>query len=189
MGMSTQDYLTNQFLIAMPELADPNFAQTVTYMCEHNDDGAMGLVINHQVDMSLKDVLEHLELHVDDSKAAELPVYIGGPVQPDRGFVLHEPLGNWEATLQVTDRIGVTASRDILAAIAEGRGPKRKLIALGYAGWGAGQLEQEIVANAWLNGPADRDIVFDMPPGRRWHSAAASMGVDLNLLSGDAGHA
>lgn len=189
MGMSTQDYLTNQFLIAMPELADPNFAQTVTYMCEHNDDGAMGLVINHQVDMHLKDVLEHLELHVDDATAAELPVYFGGPVQPDRGFVLHEPLGNWEATLQVTDRIGITASRDILAAIAAGRGPERKLIALGYAGWGAGQLEQEIVANAWLNGPADRDIVFDMPPERRWHSAAASMGVDLSLLSSDAGHA
>ena len=188
--MHKQDYLTNQFLIAMPELADPNFAQTVTYICEHNDEGAMGLVINHPVDdMHLQDVLEHLELHADDTAVAMWPVYSGGPVQPDRGFVLHEPLGNWEATLQVTDSIGITASRDILAAIAAGHGPKRKLIALGYAGWGAGQLEQEIVANAWLNGPADKDIVFDLAPEHRWRSAAAALGVDLSLLSGDAGHA
>jgi len=187
--MTNQDYLTNQFLIAMPELEDPNFAQTVTYICEHNNDGAMGLVINHPVDMQLKEVLEHLDLQVNDAMVAELPVYFGGPVQPDRGFVLHEPLGDWEATLQVTDNIGITASRDILAAIVEGRGPERKLIALGYAGWGAGQLEREISANAWLNGPAERDIVFDVPAEQRWRSAAASLGVDLSLLSGDAGHA
>lgn len=117
------------------------------------------------------------------------PVYMGGPVQNDRGFVLHEPVGNWEATLQVTDSIGLTSSRDILEAIAQGSGPEHALISLGYAGWGAGQLEEELAANAWLNGPASSKIVFETPSEQRWTAAAALIGVDLNLLSGDAGHA
>ena len=189
MRMDTQDYLANQFLIAMPELADLNFARTVTYICEHTDEGAMGVVINRPADIPLKEVLIHLDLETDDETIAEFPVYAGGPVQPDRGFVLHEPLGDWDATLKVTEQIGITASRDILAAITKGEGPERKLITLGYAGWGAGQLETEMVNNAWLSGPADQAIVFELPPDKRWRSAAALMGVDLNRLSSEAGHA
>src|SRR5690606_10860059 len=120
---------------------------------------------------------------------AGLPVFQGGPVQMERGFVLHEPLGDWEATLQISDRIGVTASQDILAAMAAGRGPERALVALGYAGWGAGQLEREMAENAWLSGPASAEILFETPVEKRWEAAAALLGVDLNLLSGDAGHA
>ncbi|HKK13960.1 MAG TPA: YqgE/AlgH family protein [Gammaproteobacteria bacterium] len=181
------DYLTNHFLIAMPTLADPNFSHTVTYICEHNEEGALGIVINRTMDMQVSEILSHLEIETTGDYP-DLPVYMGGPVQQDRGFVLHEPLGHWEATLPVTDSVGLTASRDILAAIARGEGPARQLIALGYAGWGAGQLEQELAQNAWLSGPADSRILFDTPDGERWQAAAALLGVDLNLISGDAGH-
>ena len=187
--MSHSDYLSNQFLIAMPGLEDPNFFHTVTYICEHNDEGALGLVINRPLDMRLGEVFEHMKIEPSDPRAAEVRVYLGGPVQQDRGFVLHEPLGEWEATLKVTDRIGITSSADILAAIAEGRGPERKLVALGYAGWGAGQLEREMSENAWLSGPADPQVLFELPDEARWKAAAAALGVDLDLLSGDAGHA
>lgn len=187
--MAESPYLTNHFLIAMPGLADPNFFHTVTYICEHDADGAMGLVINRPLDMRLDDVFEHMQLSASDPYIADLPVYQGGPVQPERGFILHQPLGNWEATMQVTGDTGVTASQDILAAMAEGRGPSRALIALGYAGWGAGQLEHEMAENAWLSGPADPRVIFDTPVEKRWEAAAALIGVDVNLLSGDAGHA
>lgn len=182
-------YLTNQFLIAMPGLEDPNFYHSVTYICEHNAEGALGLVVNRPLDMQLGEILQHI--HVEDAQpeARQRPVHLGGPVQQDRGFVLHEPLGDWEATLKVTDRIGITSSIDILHAIARNEGPESLLITLGYAGWGAGQLEREIADNAWLNGPADPDILFRTPDEERWHAAAASLGVDLDLLSGDAGHA
>jgi len=181
--------LANHFLIAMPGLADPNFFHTVTYLCEHNEDGAMGIVINRPLDMRLGDVLAHIGLDASDPFAPDLPVFQGGPVQAERGFIIHQPLGDWEATLPVTGDIGVTASQDILAAIAAGRGPRHTLIALGYAGWGPGQLEQEMADNAWLSGPADPRIIFDTPVERRWEAAAGLLGVDLNLLSGDAGHA
>ena len=183
------DFLTNQLLIAMPSLDDPNFSHTVTFICEHNADGALGVVINRPSDLRLKLLLEHLDLEARDQAIADTPIYSGGPVQPDRGFVLHEPVGNWEATLKVSDDIGITASRDILSAIADGKGPQHSLIALGYAGWGAGQLEREIVDNAWLNGPADEQIVFEAPADERWKMAAKKLGIDLDLLSGDAGHA
>lgn len=187
--MAETPYLTNHFLIAMPGLADPNFFHTVTYICEHDADGAMGLVINRPLDMRLDDVFEHMQLDASDPYIADLPVYQGGPVQPERGFILHQPLGDWEATMKVTKDTGVTASQDILAAMAEGKGPSRALIALGYAGWGAGQLEHEIAENAWLSGPADPRVIFDMPVEKRWEAAAALIGVDVNLISGDAGHA
>lgn len=187
--MGASDYLTNHFLIAMPALEDPNFFHTVTYICEHNAEGALGLVINRPLDMRLEEVLSHMDLQTNNPEANQIPVHLGGPVQQDRGFVLHEPLGEWEATLKVTDRIGITSSVDILAAIAEQRGPERRLVALGYAGWGAGQLERELTENAWLSGPADPEILFNTPDEERWKAAAASLGVDLDLLSGDAGHA
>jgi len=187
--MRESQYLTNNFLIAMPGLEDPNFFHAVTYICEHNDEGALGLVINRPLDMQLGEILQHVQVEDIQPEARQIPVYLGGPVQQDRGFVLHDPLGDWEATLRVTDRIGITSSLDILAAIARNEGPERALITLGYAGWGAGQLEQEMAGNAWLNGPADPDILFGTPDEERWKAAAASLGVDLDLLSGEAGHA
>ncbi len=187
--MSDARYLTNQFLIAMPGLEDPNFFHSVTYICEHNDEGALGLVINRPLGMQLDEILQHVQLDQAEPEARRIPVHLGGPVQQDRGFVLHEPLGEWDATLKVTDRIGITSSMDILQAIARNEGPEHTLITLGYAGWGAGQLEQEMAENAWLSGPAHPDILFDTPDEERWKAAAASLGIDLDLLSGEAGHA
>lgn len=187
--MTTTSNLSNQFLIAMPSLADPNFQQTVTYMCDHNDDGAMGLVINRPMDLEFAELLSFLK--IDDSRAQHpyIPIYQGGPVQTERGFVLHEGIGQWEATLPVTDNIGVTLSQDIIEAIAHGAGPEHFLIALGYAGWGAGQLESELAANAWLNGDADPAIIFDTPIEQRWTASAQLLGVELKNLSSDVGHA
>lgn len=183
------DNLSNHFLIAMPQLADPNFYHTVTYICEHTEQGAMGVVINRPMDICLDEILQQMDIDVDDPHIGATQVYMGGPVQQERGFILHQPLGQWDASLQITDQIGITTSRDILEAIANGEGPDKALIVLGYAGWGAGQLEREMVENAWLTGPADSDIIFDLPDEQRWEAAAKLLGVDMNLLSGDAGHA
>jgi putative transcriptional regulator len=169
-------YLTNQFLIAMPGMEDPNFAQTVTLVCEHSDRGALGIVINRPLEMSLGDVFSQLVLH-------------GGPVQTDRGFVLHSPGPSWESTLPVSEKLHLTTSRDILDALAGGRGPERAVIALGYAGWDAGQLEDEMARNAWLTAPVDENILFDVPAEERWHAACRLLGIDLLHLSSDAGHA
>jgi putative transcriptional regulator len=183
------DILTNQFLIAMPTLADANFSRTVTLICEHSTEGAMGIVINRATDLKLREILEQLEIMDADETVAELPVFLGGPVQNNRGFVIHEPLGNWESTLPVTETLGVSTSRDILAAIAAHKGPDRYIVALGYAGWGAGQLEREMVDNSWLSGPASREILFELPILQRWNAAAQLVGVDLSILSSEAGHA
>ncbi|NIP71714.1 MAG: YqgE/AlgH family protein [Gammaproteobacteria bacterium] len=187
--MAVSTSLTNHFLIAMPQLADPNFFHTVTYICEHNRDGAMGIVINRPLELTLGEVLDHMGIDAEHRDAIGQTVYMGGPVQQERGFVLHRPASHWDATLAIADDIGVTTSRDILSAIARGEGPNNALVALGYAGWGAGQLEGEIAENAWLSGPADEHILFETPDEQRWEAAAALLGVDLNLLSGDAGHA
>jgi putative transcriptional regulator len=181
--------LTNQFLIAMPALQDPNFHRTVTYLCAHNNEGAMGIVINRPLDLNLGDVLDHMSIEVDNIQVNDMMVLQGGPVQRDRGFVIHEPAGEWDAVLTVGDDIGVATSRDILTAVAHGDGPKRAVVALGYAGWGAGQLEHEVLQNAWLSGPADSSIIFDLPYEERYASAARLLGVDLDRLSGEAGHA
>ncbi|MFQ5469268.1 MAG: YqgE/AlgH family protein [Gammaproteobacteria bacterium] len=181
--------LTNQFLIAMPSLEDPNFFHSVTYICEHNHEGAMGIVINRPLDIELGEVFEQMDIDSEDPDINESPIYLGGPVQNERGFVIHRPHGVWESILRVTDDIGVTSSRDILEAIATGRGPEKSLIALGYAGWGAGQLEKEISDNTWISTPADTSIIFDTPYEQRWHAAAALTGVDLTRLSADVGHA
>jgi putative transcriptional regulator len=180
--------LTNHFLIAMPTLADPNFFHSVTYICEHSREGAMGIVINRPLGITVGEVLEHMGITTEGAEVARHPVFLGGPVQRERGFVIHQPVGNWEASLAVTDTIGITTSRDILMSMARGTGPRRTLVALGYAGWGAGQLEQEMADNAWLSGPADLRILFETPIDQRWHAAAKLIGVDLNLLSGEVGH-
>lgn len=181
--------LTNHFLIAMPTLVDPNFYQTVTYVCAHNEEGAMGLVINRPMRIELREVLSQMELEPSTPAIGTRPVFEGGPVQPDRGFILHRPSRAWGSTIEISDSVGVSTSRDILEAIARGEGPADSLVALGYAGWGAGQLERELAENAWLSGPADLDIIFTTPPEARWRAAAQLLGVDLASLSHQVGHA
>jgi len=189
MVMAFTTSLTNHFLIAMPGLRDLNFARTVTYVCEHTEQGAMGIVINRPVDIRLGEMLGQLNIASGDRRVLEAAVYLGGPVQPERGFVLHSAAEGFDSTLSITPEISVTTSRDILEAIADGKGPTRRLIALGYAGWGGGQIEQEISANTWLSGPADEEIIFRLPASARWRAAAQLLGIDMNLLSGEAGHA
>jgi putative transcriptional regulator len=186
-GMSTTS-LANHFLIAMPALEDPNFQRSVTLICQHDADGAMGIVINRVADYTLGELLAQMELVAAEALAA-LPLVAGGPVQPDRGFVLHDDPRQWNSTLRFGDGLAVTTSRDILTAMASGDGPGNVLIALGYAGWTAGQLEAELAENSWLTVPADRDILFHRPLDQRWQAAASSAGVDLARLAGYAGHA
>ncbi len=187
--MKGPDSLANHFLIAMPNLADANFARSVTLICEHTEEGSMGIMINRLIDLHLGDIFSQLGIAPDKARHADTAVFLGGPVQNNRGFVLHEPLGEWESTLSVTDKFGVSTSRDILEAIAENRGPEKFIVALGYAGWGAGQLEHEITENSWLSGPANREIIFELPVEQRWKAAASLVGVDLATISGEAGHA
>jgi putative transcriptional regulator len=173
----------------MPTLADPNFSHTVTYMCDHNKDGAMGLVVNRPLDLDINELLSHLNISNTRQNHGYIPIYQGGPVQTERGFVLHRDIGKWEASIVVSDDIALTMSQDIIEAIAHDEGPEEYLISLGYAGWGAGQLEDELAANAWLNGPADPAIIFDVPIEQRWTASAQHLGVELKNLSSDVGHA
>lgn len=181
--------LKNHFLIAMPTLMDPNFFHTVTYICEHNSQGAMGIVINQPVELTLDDIVEHLGFTSAGGTHLQQTIYRGGPVETERGFVLHTPVGGWESTLSVTDTIGLSTSNDIVKAIANGEGPLHYLVALGYAGWGAGQLEQEIAENSWLSNPAEESIIFHTSSENRWEAAAALMGIDIKQLTGAMGHA
>jgi putative transcriptional regulator len=181
--------LTNHFLIAMPSLMDINFSQSVTYICEHNENGTLGITINKPVDVKLSEIFNQLNITSDNKKLNNQNIFAGGPVQMDRGFLLHTPCGNWKSSLQVTDSISVTTSKDILEAIANNNGPENVVIALGYAGWAMGQLETEISENAWLSCPANEDILFHTPADQIWEKAARLMGVDLTLLSHDTGHA
>lgn len=187
--MSDFESLANHFLIAMPALADPNFSHTVIFICEHTDEGAMGLTINRTMDLSMTDIYEQLEIDPDAGVNTTLPVYQGGPVQHNRGFVLHEPLGQWQSSMTITETMAISTSKDIMLAMAHNQGPERSILALGYAGWGPGQLEQEMAENAWLSGPADNQIIFDMPIEKRWHAAARLLGVDIEAISDQAGHA
>jgi len=182
-------YLTGQLLIAMPAMADPNFHRTVTYICEHSEHGALGLIINRPLDIDLGEVFQQLSMTAHDPELASQPILRGGPVQMDRGFVIHGSEHTWETTANIADSIQVTTSQDILTAMAAGDGPTQAMVALGYAGWGAGQLEYEITENAWLSAPATRQILFDTPFEDRWADAAALLGIDLATLSTDAGHA
>ncbi len=184
-----QTNLTNHFIIAMPSLEDINFSRSVTYICEHNDDGALGVTINRPSDIHLYEIFEQLKIQDYDQKNAQQIVYIGGPVQQERGFLLHRPNGNWSSSLKVTDNISITTSQDILQAMAKGEGPDDVLVTLGYAGWAAGQLERELSENTWLSCPATEEIIFATPAEKRWEAAARLLGVDLSLLSHDAGHA
>ena len=180
----------NQLLIAMPNLKDPSFFHGVTFVCQHNSEGALGLVINHPTTMVLGDILQQMDIIVEDEKIAEIPVFAGGPVQQERGFILHHTSEeSWDSTISVSDTLSLTTSRDILKAIALGKGPAKFLVALGYAGWGEEQLETEMKANAWLSTRYDESVVFDTPISQRWNVAAHKMGLDINLLSTQIGHA
>jgi putative transcriptional regulator len=187
--MSDPGYLTNQLLIAMPTLGDPNFAQTVALICDHNEHGALALILNKPLPMRMGEIFEQLDIGIQEGPLSLRPVLRGGPMQTDRGFVIHPAGGDWDSTLEVSDSIHVTTSRDILAAIARGEGPQEALVALGYAGWDGGQLEEEIRANAWLNAPVESGIVFDLPFESRWAAAARLLGVELSRISTVGGNA
>ncbi|MFZ6815311.1 YqgE/AlgH family protein [Undibacterium sp. Rencai35W] len=185
--------LTNHFLIAMPSMQDPIFGGTVIYLCEHNQRGAMGLVINKPTDMTLAGLFDRIDLKLeiipDSHPMRQQPVMFGGPVQDDRGFVLHAPAGKFSSSLRVTDQIAFTTSRDVLEAVASGDGPAQVLVSIGYAGWSAGQLEQEIGANGWLTVAADARIMFELPIEDRFTAAIKLLGIDPMMLAADAGHA
>lgn len=186
---ASPSYLKHHLLIAMPHMADPHFAQTVIYLVEHNEQGAMGLVINRPNGLNLADVLEQLRPDEEPpERCLSLPIFSGGPVQTDRGFVLHPAGRQFQATLALGE-LGLSTSQDVLFAIADGSGPEKYLITLGYAGWDAGQLEAELADNAWLTCPADNAILFDLPFDQRLNAAAARLGVNLSLLTSQAGHA
>ena len=185
---------TNQFLIAMPGMGDESFAGAVVYLCEHTDKGALGLVINKPIDIKLKNLFERVELSLDREDIADEPVYFGGPVQTERGFVLHEREGAdgspYSSTLAIPGgELDMTTSKDVLEALAGGAGPKKLLVTLGYSGWGAGQLEEEIKRNGWITVEARPEVIFDTPAERRYEKALSLLGIDPALLSAEAGHA
>lgn len=178
----------NQFLIAMPGMVEGSLAGSVIYVCEHTDRGALGLVINRPTDLTLGTLFERIELTLEIGPVKDTFVFFGGPVQTDRGFVLHAPAGDYSSSIKLGD-MALTTSRDVLQAVADGNGPARMLVTLGYAGWGAGQLESEMGQNAWLSVSADAHIIFDVPPEERYPAALKLLGIDPVMLAGDAGHA
>ena len=180
--------LSNQFLMAMPGMVDGEFAGTVIYLCEHTPKGALGLVINRPTDLSVAGLLEKIDLKLEIALPQNASVYFGGPVHTDRGFVLHSPAGTFSSSIQL-GQLALTTSRDVLQAVAEGNGPEKMLVTLGYSGWGAGQLESEIAQNAWLTVPANADVIFATPPEDRYAAALKLLGIDPAMLSGVAGHA
>ncbi len=185
--------LSNQFLIAMPGMGDDNFTGAVIYLCEHTENGALGLVINKPIDIKLKNLFAKVELSLDSPALADQPVYFGGPVQTERGFVLHERIGDahspYSSTLSIPGGLEMTTSKDVLEALSAGAGPKRLLVTLGYSGWAAGQLEEELGRNGWLTVDATPDIIFDTPVEQRYNRAVALLGFDPRMLSQEAGHA
>jgi len=188
--MTEISYLGGHFLIAMPNLQDPHFLRSVTYVCEHNVDGAFGIIINRELNATISDVLNELKLDcVEGTPCLAQKVFTGGPVDIERGLILHQPVGDWKSTLIQNGELAVTSSLDILSAISQNEGPEKFIMVLGYAGWGAGQLEHEMGSNTWLSGPANMDVIFNTPASQRWDKAAKSMGVDMSLLSSDIGHA
>lgn len=181
--------LTHHFLIAMPAMKDPFFAKTLTYICEHSDQGALGLVVNRPIDLTLKDLLDQLDISSDDQFTRRFPIMFGGPIQLDRGFVLHQPVGEWQSTMAINGDVGLTTSLDILRAIANGETPKQLLVTLGYSGWAPGQIEHELSQNAWLTVPASPAIIFELPAEERLTAAMHLLGVDFSSLSDEVGHA
>jgi putative transcriptional regulator len=182
-------YLQQQMLIAMPAMDDPNFSRSVTLLCQHNEEGAIGITINRQSTITLGELFAQLDISCDNNEISSLMVLEGGPVNTDRGFVLHTPVEGYDSSIKINDDIMVTTSRDILSAIAAGEGPQQFQVALGYAGWGDGQLESEMRQNAWLSVPADKGILFESALNRRWEQAVGKLGIDIKNLHGVGGHA
>lgn len=187
---NSEDFsLSGHFLLAMPSLSDPSFAGALVYLCEHSSKGAMGLVINRPTDLTVRALLRKIDLDLKEDPSAELPVLFGGPVAGERGFVLHTGEGQWGSSLEIVEGIQLTTSRDILEALSQGQAPAHCLIALGYAGWGEGQLEKELADNAWLVAPADLKVLFELPVEERLPAAYRLLGVDPVLMTHDVGHA
>jgi putative transcriptional regulator len=181
--------LTHHFLIAMPAMTDPYFSKTLTYICEHNEQGALGIVINRRIDLDFEALFAQIKIPLENQALAAMPIHYGGPVQMDRGFVLHQPAGDWQSSLKVSDGIALTTSKDILEAVGRGEGPAKLFVSLGYAGWEAGQLEHELAQNAWLTVPAEPSLIFDEPEESRLAAAMQILGVDFASLADEAGHA
>ncbi|MGN6389232.1 MAG: YqgE/AlgH family protein [Burkholderiaceae bacterium] len=186
--------LTDHFLIAMPSMLDPVFGGTVIYLCEHNENGALGVVINKPTDMTMVTLLERIDLTPEtlpdaDQALSSRHVMFGGPVQVERGFVLHSPVDRYSSTLAVTGDIAMTTSKDVLEAVARGQGPQRLMVSLGCSGWSAGQLEEELARNGWLTVPADPEIIFDLPAEQRFAAALGLLGIDPVMLTAESGHA
>ena len=181
--------LTHHFLIAMPGMVDPNFSRSLTYVCEHNENGALGLVVNRPSVMTVSTLFKSLDLPLPTRRLGRSRVLNGGPVQTDRGFVLHQPVGEWKSTLAVADGVALTTSMDILEAVGRGEGPQKLLMTMGYSGWAAGQLEHEILQNAWLTVEARDDVLFSMAADQRLPAAMSLLGIDYSRLSQAAGHA
>ena len=180
--------LTHNFLIAMPGMVDPNFNGTLTYICDHSEQGALGVVVNRPIDLDLSTLFEQIGLSLPERLHKDI-VYFGGPVQTERGFVLHTPPLTFSSTLTVNDAVSLTTSKDVLEAVSQGAGPEKFMVSLGYAGWGAGQLEDEIKQNAWLSVAADPQVIFDLAPEARLPAAMKLLGIDFASLSEEAGHA
>jgi putative transcriptional regulator len=188
--MDADRFLANRFLIAVPSMSDPNFCRGVTLLCQHNEEGAMGVMVNRLSNYRLGDILGQMDIRSDNAELMAMPVLAGGPVQPERGFVLHDPTEReWDSSFHISPLLQLTTSRDILIAMAAGEGPMRAVVALGYAGWTAGQLESELQENSWLATPAEPSIVFETPLEERWITAARLIGIDMHLLTDYAGHA
>ncbi|MBL0353903.1 MAG: YqgE/AlgH family protein [Candidatus Dechloromonas phosphoritropha] len=181
--------LTDNFLIAMPSLEDLYFSRALVYICEHNENGALGIIVNRPIDMTLAGLFEKIDIKLDAENLNNLPVYFGGPVQLDRGFVLHRPVGQWQSTLTVNDEVGLTSSRDVLTSVGSAGFPSEIIVTLGYSGWDAGQLEAELAQNSWLTVPAKNSILFDLPPEERLPAAMQKLGISFTQLSDVAGHA
>ena len=181
--------LTHHFLIAMPAMQEGIFAGTLTYICEHNKNGALGVVVNRPISLTMGEMFDQINIALNQPKLVQMPVYFGGPVQTERGFVLHDTAGNWESTLRINDKLALTTSKDILEAMGAGQGPRNVLVTLGYSGWDQGQLEHEITENIWLTVPASEHILFDLPPEERLPAAMELLGVSYASLVEDAGHA
>lgn len=182
--------LSNQFLIAMPALVDSHFSHSVSYLCQHNEEGALAITINRPTDMVLANIFEQMGIKSNSKQIQQTPIFAGGPAQKERGFIIHNKESrDWDSSISISDTTSLTSSRDVLEAIADNQGPKHYLVALGYAGWSAGQLEKEFLANSWLNSPYEQNILYNTPIDQRWKAAADQLGIDINQLTSPAGHA
>ncbi len=189
--MTEQTFFKNQFLIAMPQQGDPLFSEALIYLCEHDENGAMGLIVNKPLPINFSSLLQQLQIEISTSAFENLPektVFFGGPCQNNHGFILHNGGLRWPSSMPVTDELVLSSSKEILSDIALMKGPEKFLFALGYSGWGAGQLENEMAQNVWLNVNADSELIFSLDPEHRWHHAAMSIGIDINLVGGQAGY-